>query len=66
MNLFIITLFSKYTLYSELSFYLSGTALADKAMVNLSVVQSFTRILIHNALLFINTSTMLGITKVIG
>ena len=32
------------------------------AMIALSAVQS----LIHNAILFINTSTMLGTTKVIG
>ena len=35
-------------------------------MIALSLVQSFTRILIHNAILFINTLTMFGTTKVIG
>ena len=30
------------------------------AIIALSVVQSFTRILIHNAILYINTSTVLG------
>ena len=33
------------------------------AMIVLSAVQSFQRILIHNAILFIKTSTMLGTTK---
>ena len=35
-------------------------------MVTLSAVESFVQILIHNAILFINTSTMLETTKVIG
>ena len=34
------------------------------AMIALSAVQSFAPILIHNAVLFINTSTMHAITKV--
>ena len=36
------------------------------AMIALSAVQSYAWILIHNAVLFINASRMLGITKVIG
>ena len=36
------------------------------AIIALSAVQSFPRLLIHNAILFINTSTMLGTRKVIG
>ena len=32
----------------------------------LSAIQSFERILIHNAIFFINTSTMFGETNVIG
>ena len=35
-------------------------------MIALLAVQLFARILIHNAILFINTSTMPGIIKVIG
>ena len=35
-------------------------------MIALSVVQSFAGILIHNAILFINTTTMFGTTIVIG
>ena len=35
-------------------------------MIALSAVQSFARIPIHNAILFINSSTMLGTSKAIG
>ena len=35
-------------------------------IVALSAVQSFPRLLIHNAFLFINTSTMLGTKEVTG
>ena len=34
-------------------------------LISLSAVQSFAQILIHNVILFINTSTMLGTTKII-
>ena len=36
------------------------------AIIALSAVQSFPRLLIHNAIWFINTSTMLGTREVIG
>ena len=35
-------------------------------IIALSAVQSFPRLLIHNAILFINTSTMIGTREVIG
>ena len=49
-------------IFKEIDRYL----LVPEAMIALSIVQSFAWILIHNAILFINTSILLGITKPIG
>ena len=45
---------------------ISGNKNTLLEIIALSTVQSFARIPIHNVILFINTSTMLGTTKVIG
>ena len=45
---------------------LDPVVLALLAIITLSAAQSFPRLLIHNAILFINTSTMLGTREVIG
>ena len=43
-----------------------GSCPTSLEMIILSAVQSFVQMLIHSAILFINTSTILGTTKIIG